>query len=74
MIFGVFTLAKTPLAVLPIKLTLFTAHATTGGALVRWSTSEEKNNAKFETEKTKVATILKKCNSEIRLFNKFIFK
>lgn len=50
--FGVFTLAKTPLAVLPIKLTSFTAQATTGGALVKWSTAEEKNNAKFEIEKS----------------------
>ena len=50
--FGIFTFAKTPLAVLPIKLTSFTAQATTGGALVKWSTSEEKNNAKFEIEKS----------------------
>ncbi|RZK23384.1 MAG: T9SS type A sorting domain-containing protein, partial [Flavobacterium sp.] len=50
--FGVFTYAKMPIPVLPIKLIAFTAQATTGGALVKWSTSEEKNNAKFEIEKS----------------------
>jgi hypothetical protein len=50
--FGVFTFAKTPIVVLPITLTSFTAQATTGGALVKWSTAKEENNAKFEIEKS----------------------
>ncbi len=50
--FGVFTFAKTPLAVLSVKLSSFTAHSTTSGALVKWSTSQEENNARFEIEKS----------------------
>ncbi|MDQ8005602.1 MAG: T9SS type A sorting domain-containing protein [Pedobacter sp.] len=50
--FGAFTFAKTPLAVLPISLISFSAQATNGGALVKWSTANEENNAKFEVEKS----------------------
>lgn len=50
--FGVFTFAKTPLNVLPVKLISFKAQATSGGALVKWTTSEEKDVAKFEVEKS----------------------
>lgn len=49
---GIFTLAKSPSVVLPITLLSFTANATTGGALVKWSTAKEENNAKFEIEKS----------------------
>ena len=50
--FGVFTYAKTPIPVLPITLISFSAQATTSGALVKWSTANEENNAKFEVEKS----------------------
>jgi hypothetical protein len=50
--FGNFTFAKTPLAVLPISLISFSAQATNGGALVKWSTAKEENNATFEVEKS----------------------
>lgn len=50
--FGVFTFAKTPLNVLPVKLIAFKAQATNGGALVKWTTIEEKDVAKFEIEKS----------------------
>lgn len=49
--FGVFTFAKTP-GVLPVALVDFTAKLSTGGALIRWTTSSEQNNAKFEIEKS----------------------
>jgi len=49
--FGAFTFAKTP-GVLPIILVDFTAKAATNGALIKWTTSAEKNNAKFEVEKS----------------------
>ena len=49
--FGAFTFAKTP-GVLPITLVDFTAKASTNGALIRWTTSSEQNNAKFEIEKS----------------------
>lgn len=50
--FGVFTFAKTPLVVLPVSLVSFTVEATAGGALAKWSTGAERNNAKFELEKS----------------------
>jgi len=50
--FGIFTFAKSPSTVLPITLLDFTANATTGGALVKWSTAKEESNAKFEVEKS----------------------
>lgn len=50
--FGVFTFAKTALNVLPVKLIAFKAQATNGGALVKWTTAEEKDVAKFEIEKS----------------------
>lgn len=49
--FGVFTFAKTP-GVLPVTLVDFTAKLSTSGALIRWTTSSEQNNAKFEIEKS----------------------
>ena len=49
---GILTLAKSPTAILPVALLDFTAQITTGGALVRWSTAKEENNAKFEIEKS----------------------
>ena len=49
--FGAFTFAKTP-GVLPITLVDFTAKASINGALIRWATSSEQNNAKFEIEKS----------------------
>jgi hypothetical protein len=50
--FGVFTFAKTPLNVLPVNLISFKAQATNNGALVKWTTAEEKDVAKFEVEKS----------------------
>lgn len=50
--FGAFTFAKAPVPVLPITLISFSAQATNGGALVKWSTANEENNAKFEVEKS----------------------
>lgn len=49
--FGYFTFGSAT-AVLPITLISFSAQATTGGALVKWSTANEENNAKFEVEKS----------------------
>ena len=50
--FGVFTFAKTPIAVLPVSLLDFSAKAVVGGASVKWSTAKEVNNASFEIEKS----------------------
>ncbi|WP_343535597.1 T9SS type A sorting domain-containing protein [Pedobacter sp.] len=49
--FGTFTFAKTP-GVLPIALVDFTAKASINGALIKWTTSSEQNNVKFEIEKS----------------------
>ena len=49
--FGFFTFGSNT-AVLPVKLTSFMAQAVTGGALVKWSTASEENNATFEIEKS----------------------
>ncbi|GAB1463416.1 T9SS type A sorting domain-containing protein [Pedobacter sp.] len=49
--FGYFTFGANT-AVLPVALLSFTAQPATGGALVKWSTAKEENNAKFEIEKS----------------------
>ncbi|WP_113664136.1 T9SS type A sorting domain-containing protein [Pedobacter nanyangensis] len=49
--FGVFTFAKTP-GVLPVTLVDFTARAASNGALIRWTTSAEQHNLRFEIEKS----------------------
>lgn len=49
---GFFTFAKTQANVLSVNLLDFKAKATAGGALLTWSTSQEKDNAGFELEKS----------------------
>ncbi|WP_293303191.1 T9SS type A sorting domain-containing protein [Pedobacter sp. UBA4863] len=49
--FGYFTFGANT-TVLPVALLSFTAQPATGGALVKWSTAKEENNAKFEIEKS----------------------
>lgn len=49
--FGDFTFGSN-ISVLPVELLNFTAQSTTGGALIKWTTSKEENNVKFEVEKS----------------------